>query len=291
MIENGVSLLSQIKSKYILQKIFSLTFGEIKTVFKFVKYNKTLINKLELNIKDHYKFETEKKVYVGEFITFYFISNLVWEIILFLPFLIYIIVFYAKKKFKESMKEGYNKRKKNFVDIMDNIILLIYFSFIIMKILLNYLIIAKGVFLLKSFIKRRIMLIILIIDFIHLILYFIKFFFSLNIIKDASKKSWYIKFDISLLMIMTFHVIFKIPFLVPNCNEEKNSDLEITQEIFLNKINGIKMYYQLPNYIAKFNIKKKIRFIFDKENLHNYYYQLNQGQIDLIVDIDINYIR
>ena len=50
------SLLDQIKSKYILQKILCLAYGEMKSVLKLVKYNKSLSNRLDINIKENYKY-------------------------------------------------------------------------------------------------------------------------------------------------------------------------------------------------------------------------------------------
>ena len=62
------SLLDQIKSKYILQYIFSLAFQDMKSVHKLIKYNKNLSNRLNIDIKkdlknidDNYKFKKEIK--------------------------------------------------------------------------------------------------------------------------------------------------------------------------------------------------------------------------------------
>ena len=62
MEKNSKSLLAQIKSKYILQQVLSLAFGEMKTVIILVKYNKSLLNKLDINIKDNYKYVIETKI-------------------------------------------------------------------------------------------------------------------------------------------------------------------------------------------------------------------------------------
>ena len=75
MEKKSSSLLAQIKSKYILQQILSLAFGKMKPVIKLVKYNKSLLNKLDINIKDNYKYEietkTKKKKYLSLFIYLY----------------------------------------------------------------------------------------------------------------------------------------------------------------------------------------------------------------------------
>lgn len=62
MEKKSSSLLAQIKSKYILQQVLSLAFGEMKTVIILVKYNKSLLNKLDINIKDNYKYVIETKI-------------------------------------------------------------------------------------------------------------------------------------------------------------------------------------------------------------------------------------
>ena len=46
-------LLNTVKSKFILQKILSLAFNDIKSVLELTKYNKSLNNKLGINIKDY----------------------------------------------------------------------------------------------------------------------------------------------------------------------------------------------------------------------------------------------
>ena len=60
------SLLDQIKSKYILQDILSLAFEDMKSVYNLIKYNKNLLNKLNIdfkkkfkNIGDNYKYKKE----------------------------------------------------------------------------------------------------------------------------------------------------------------------------------------------------------------------------------------
>ena len=60
---NKPSLLSQIKSKYILQNVLILAYPDIKSVFKLVKYNKNLLNKLDISIKDCYNYKIEKFLY------------------------------------------------------------------------------------------------------------------------------------------------------------------------------------------------------------------------------------
>ena len=77
MEKESSSLLAQIKSKDILKLVLCLAYGEMKPVLKLVKYNKSLLNKLDINLKEdyNYKFEKnrEKKRYL--FRLFFYIQN------------------------------------------------------------------------------------------------------------------------------------------------------------------------------------------------------------------------
>ena len=65
-------------------------------------------------------------------------------------FLIYIILFYVRGKFNdENLKEGYSKKKKDFVDFMDNYILLAYFLFNFATILIMILLYLCNLFAIK----------------------------------------------------------------------------------------------------------------------------------------------
>ena len=98
-----------------------------------------MINKLDINIKDYYnyKFKTKIKKNIGCCFSFIMISHIV---LVFIPYLIYIICFFTIGTFNDkNLKEGYDKKKKSFVDFMDNYILLGYFLFIITSYILNIL--------------------------------------------------------------------------------------------------------------------------------------------------------
>ena len=55
------SLLSKINSKYILETILSLAYGNMKSILRLSKYNKSLLNKLDINFEDYFKYEIETK--------------------------------------------------------------------------------------------------------------------------------------------------------------------------------------------------------------------------------------
>ena len=104
-------LLNQISSKYILQKIFSFVFKETKSVFKFIKYDKNLMNKLEINIQDSFEYKTNYEIH-KEPIIFHFVL-LLYETVEFIFYLVYLIMFYIEGKFNEkNLKEKYDKKRK-----------------------------------------------------------------------------------------------------------------------------------------------------------------------------------
>ena len=61
--EKKPSLLDQQKSKYMLQKIILLAYRDIKSVLKLIKYNKNLINRLDINIKYYYNYKFRMELY------------------------------------------------------------------------------------------------------------------------------------------------------------------------------------------------------------------------------------
>ena len=106
-------LLNKIKSKFILQKILSMAFRDIKSVLELIKYNKSLNNKLGINIKDYYEYNSKIKIKKNKSSICMLTSHLVFEIMIFLLFLIYIIIFHVKGTFNnKNLKKDYNVKKK-----------------------------------------------------------------------------------------------------------------------------------------------------------------------------------
>ena len=150
------SLLAKIKSSYIIKDILTLAFKNMNSVLKFVAYNKTLLNKLDINFKDYYDFKAKEKTKIE----IDFNNELSLEIAcldifsLFIPLLIYIIMFYSKGTFNDkNLKEEYDKKKKNYVDIMNKYILLSFLAFHIIFIVLNIILLKK---IFSGFLKNTI---------------------------------------------------------------------------------------------------------------------------------------
>ena len=62
--EENKSLLNKIISKYILKKILTIAYGDMDSVLKLTKYNKSLMEKIDINMKkiqDYYQYELENE--------------------------------------------------------------------------------------------------------------------------------------------------------------------------------------------------------------------------------------
>jgi len=155
----------------------------MKSLFKFIKYDKNLLNKLEFNIKDHFKYKISIEISKGEFNAFT-ILILVFKCLTLILYLIYIILFYTKGKFNtQNLKENYNQKKKNFIDMMDNYIITAYFTFLILSLSLNILFNINKKRVVKKVIKIIFTFFPILIDFIHYILHLYKFDCTKNILK------------------------------------------------------------------------------------------------------------
>ena len=280
------SLLNNIRSKYILKDILILAFGNMNSVLKFVAYNKVLLNRLDINLKDYYNFEIETVVEKKIFECSFFCIK-IDEIVLFYLFLIlHHIFFFGKKIEDEELIEGYNKKMKNYVDIMNNYIntiYIVYFSIYYFFLILNLIIP-------KLFVKGKFYLICEIISYSMILSYFIEyminFFFKKKINKLGSDAyDYFIITCLILVLILDFMSIYLI-FLKPVINGSiSNLDDEIL--IYLNQINGININkYELPKEFYDLNKAEKIKMIFKKENMTKYTYILNDIQKMLINKIN-----
>ena len=294
------SLLSRIKSKYILQKILSFAFGNIKPVFKLFKYNKVLLSKIDINvenIKDNYKHTIQKKVdkYKGLLLVLKFTNNSIL-IILFIYYLIYIILFYTRGKFKGGiLREKYNKNRKKYIDIMDKYFLPIYFGFIIITFILYLLLFLFDKFAFKGFTKFKYLLFNFVFDFIHYILYIIKFAFTKSLIREEISKEltyenhylmhderlWFYTMDIHIISFLSFYIIFTLFVILAICFDYENYNDKETN--ILVNITGIKIVdYKLPENFSDLSEKERINLLFSKSNMEQYKYELNKDQITLI---------
>ena len=290
--EKKPSLLNQLKSKYILQNILLFAYGDIKSVLKLIKYNKNLINRIDINIKDYYNYKYKKKIQKGKYQIFY-IQISYHIIIVFIPYLIYIICFFTIGTFNDkNLKEGYVKKKKSFVDFMDNYISLGYILFIIISYLLFILLSICSIIYLKGLYKAIYYTIFNLVDLSHYILFIIKFSFTKRIIKKElieegpSILTWFYSFDIALIFLISFTLFINLMlnFLFFCLLIEDFDDIKLNS---LLEINGIKINeFKLASKFDSLNEKSKNEFVFEKENIEKYKYELNENQINTINKIN-----
>ena len=317
------SLLSKINSKYILKTILSLAFGNMNSVLKLCRYNKCLLHKLDIIFKNSFKYEIEIKIdYIENYEKdekdikcirgLFLFSDVIWFII----FLIYIILFYVRGTFNdENLKEGYSQKKKDFVDFMDNYILLTYFLFNLAIILITILLYIRNLFELKGYIQLLIVIFIILIDLTHHISYITKFTYTVELIKDElidvimeySKIKnpteevrklyykilnliWFYSFDNFIIAMICLNFLVIIPEIMKIIKilcQGRFIEFGEIKKIFLNQFKGLNIIKkELPKKFNKLKEKEKNEFIFKKESVKEYQYELNENQINLIYKIN-----
>ena len=277
-------LLSKIESKYILSDILLFAYPDFKNTLKFIRYNKSLINKLKIDINDYYKYEYKREINkeTYEFFNLNFII-LLCQIIL---FLIYILIYCVKGTFNENnLIKDYNKTKKIYVDIINSYIIFILFGFYIISFLLLLLLIKLNIFFNNKW-KFIIFLIKLLLDFIYFILQIVKYSFSKNLLikdeEDGGLYYWFLPFDIIIIWLYITLVFFELLYLVKVTN--LNEDIFNFYLIKFKSINII--YFELPFDFVKLGDKAKIEYIFREDNIKVYKYDLKYEQIFLIEKIN-----
>ena len=284
---NKPSLLSQIKSKYILQNVLILAYPDIKSVFKLVKYNKNLLNKLDISIKDCYNYKIEKFLYKAsdKFPAILYLKG--YELIGLLPFDISLLC-NRGTPYIQNLKKGYDIQKKKYIDFIDNYIILSYSGFFI----ISYIIDALLIFHKKIYVNYKTKLIFSLFQFFvflsYYISYLIKFTYYVNLM-EGQKKEDRKKYTFSQLYLLDIiHIIYILILFVGYLLffiRDKFEDDE--KQIDLKQINGINIIsFNLPKEFDNYNNKSKNEFIFKKENIEKYKYYLNTNQINLINNIN-----
>ena len=251
------NLLNQINSKYILKKILALAFKDMKSLVKFINYDKKLINTLDIHINDffQYKTETETDIKIEGNSEGFIIGDINFGCFDFFIYLIYVISFFKKGKFNhKNLKKNYNENYKNVVDVMDNYVLIIYFVFIIIMIRANILLLIYECKI-KWYIKIIFVFIYFLNDFFQYIIVIIKFVLTKKILeKDSRMDSWFYGFDIIIIVLSSVIVLGNTLFFVIEITLIKKQKNIILKEI--NRINIKK--YNLPPDFDEINEKEKI---------------------------------
>ena len=285
------SLLTKIKSSYIIKNILTLAFKNMKSVLKFVAYNKVLLDRLDINIKDYYNYDT--KIESKKDCTLLLVTCINF-LFLFIPLLVYQIMFYINGKFNENnLKEGYAKRKKKYIDFMDN-----YISLLILGVSISNYIYFVLYYKIKSKIlktKQKIIyqLIVFCICFLHFLSYYYKYIFTNDIIqidKDNNKQLWFEKFDrviyfgSSIVSFEHFYLLFMYLFY-RHFFKCRNFNDNIS--ISLIQINGFHISDSfIPLEFLDLDKINKIKMIFKKENIEKFEYKLDDAQFNFINKIN-----
>lgn len=279
------SLLSKISSKYILKAILSLAYGNMKSILRLSKYNKGLLKRLDINLKDYFKYETEIKTDMNKddiaIISIYIgCGGVFWFII----YLIYIILFYLRGTFNdENLRKGYSEKKKDFVYFMDNYILLAYFLFNFAKFIISVSFYNCKCLAIKGYIKLLISFFITSIDLTHDIFFIIKFAYAKAIIKKElintigkylkckteeeieeydkiSKLIWFYRFDIFIITYICIFALIQFLLLVLAILELRRRFFEFGEikKNILNKFKGLNIIEKdLPETFNNLSEKKK----------------------------------
>ena len=295
------SLLDQIKSKYILQDILSLAFEDMKSVYNLIKYNKNLLNKLNIdfkkkfkNIRDNYKYKKEREKEESCF-TIDNISvtdDIIKSILLF----IYLILYYIRGTLNQiNLKKDYDKEKAKFLENMDKYIVLIYFIYLIISFIIYCLLRRAKIYFLYGIRKGYFTVFNIFIKLIHFILHLVKFIYESNIgeisigkAKDDSEHYWFYIIDFIILLIYSIFVIaviYNICLMILSHNflifQDDREKLSLYQFKGINIIN-----YKLPFEFDNLIEIEQYKFLLEKANVEKYKYKLNESQIDLINKIN-----
>ena len=205
-------------------------------------------------------------------------------------------MYYIHGTFNDNnLREGYDKKKKNFVDFMDNYILLPYLFFMIVSYILNKILSKNTLIYLKGSIKALFFLFFFSLDLTHYIFYINKFKYIRKLMKkellkklDKGKTSiltWFYSFTLALIVFMSFNIFYNfIMLLIYACEHNKNDDINIC---VLKELNGINIKeFELQSKFKDLNEKSKNELIFKKENIEKYEYRLKENQINLIKKIN-----
>jgi hypothetical protein len=285
---NKPSLLSQIKSKYILQNVLILAYPDIKSVFKLVKYNKNLLNKLDISIKDCYNYKIEKFVYkASDKFQYILLLKCLEFTFLLLPF-VFILLDERGTPYIQNLKKGYDIQKKKYIDFIDNYIILSYLGFFIISSIIDALLIFHK----KIYVNYKTKLIFSLFQFFvflsYYISYLIKFTYYVNLMegqkKEDRKKYSFCDLYLYDIIHIVFVLILFVGYLIYFIRDKFRDD---GKQIDLKQINGINIIsFNLPEEFDNYNNKSKNEFIFKKENIENYKYDLNGNQINLINNIN-----
>ena len=294
------SLLDQIKSKYILQDILSLAFEDMKSVYNLIKYNKNLLNKLNIdfkkkfkNIGDNYKYK--KEIEKGKCCNTINIISLIEDIVKSILLFIYLILYYIRGTLNQiNLKKDYDKRKEKYIEIMDKYIVLSFLIYVILSYIIKYLLIRTKRCFMHRITKCFLTYFNLFIKLTHFICHLIKFIYesiigeiTIGKAKDDCKNYWFYIIDLVILLVYIIFFIAVINHITQSLLYNQFDYYDDSKTLSLYQFKGINIIdYKLPNEFGNLNKIEKYKFLLEKENVEKYEYKLNGSQIHLINKIN-----
>ena len=287
-------ILLNIKSKYILESIFS--FVNYNRTLKLIKHNKQLQTNLELNIENYkkqtsYQYVTTKKIYKLEVEDneydfpiwkqiIFFSTHTAFSIIFFIYVLVFASLLASKGAFnKYNTKENYNNNYLNIIDKI-NFSLFGFLAYILISYFLTvcYISGCEQDYGGKQIIKKLILIVIALIYLFYEILLIIKLYLSYEIKKN--NLTWFMECDYALIILIFLYLIF-ISAWIYLYFKYSGELVSGTRGIFLTKFRGINIYeYKLPNDFNDLNDYDKRKYILN--NINEYDIIISKEQENLI---------
>ena len=283
-------IISQIKSKYILQMIFShINYNKL---LKITKYNKNIQNKLEINFDlfqkwssyQYYKkttFEDTRQYHDGlEDACKYFFSG-ICTFIIFIYILIFASIVVAKGAFDEkNTRTNYNKNYSKIIDKI-NYSLFGFLAYIIISYILIFVWATFDCYTdygIKKLIKKISIIFLAIIYLFYEVLIIIKLYLSYKIYNDET--TWFMICDYILIILIFLYIIFIVIFISIYFSNAGNSVAK-RKKIILTKFRDIEINnFNLPDDFNKWNKTKKKEFILNNKN--RYIINITENEKDLV---------
>ena len=283
-------IISKIKSKYILQMIFShINYNKL---LKITKYNKNIQNKLEINFDlfqkwssyQYYKkttFEDTRQCHDGLEDACKYCFSGICTFIIFIYILIFASIVVAKGAFDEkNTKTNYNKNYSKIIDKI-NYSLFGFLAYIIISYILIFVWATFDCYTdygIKKLIKKISIIFLAIIYLFYEVLIIIKLYLSYKIKKDET--TWFMICDYILIILIFLYIIFIVIFISIYFSNAGNSVAK-RKKIILTKFRDIEINnFNLPDDFNKWNKTKKKEFILNNKN--RYIINITENEKDLV---------
>ena len=281
-------IISKIKSKYILEKIFAHI--NYKTVLKLTKYNKHIQNKLGLNIdlfKEWSSYKFEERTIINHGINASgcekCFCSCCCSFIIFNYVLIVASILASKGAFNESnTKDNYDKNYSKIIDKINYSL----FGFLAYIIISNILIVCwpfnncENDYGQKKIIKIIISTFLFFIYIFYEILIIIKLYYSYKIKK---KVTWFIICDYILIILLFLYIFVIMIHLIVYC--ALTESVNRIKKLFLIKFRDIKINdYELPDDFSEMTENGKRKLILDNQD--KYEIPISEYEKNLISSIN-----